>query len=274
MVNGENSKRVAIVVPLSNRAELTQDEEISLNHLSYYLGKYDKFLVVPEALEIERDGFQLARFPAQYFGSVLANTKLMLSHAFYERFLDYEFVLIYHSDALVFSDQLEMWCDAGYDYIGPPWFHTEDTPWVKQPGVGNGGFCLRNVRSCLKVLNSSRLAVEPDIYWQKYSAKTSGMKRYLNYPRKYVKYLHRFNSVEREVRNFTRNEDKFWSFRATHYLPEFKIAPVDAAIQFAFEGDPRMLFEKNGRKLPFGYHAWPKFGRDFWEPFLLKDAVH
>ena len=273
MPGEQNSTRVAIVVPMSTRADLQPDEEVSLHHLTYHLGNYDKYLVVPESLVIDREGFYLARFPNEYFGSVLANTRLMLSKAFYERFSDYEYVLVYHLDALVFSDQLAMWCDAGYDYIGPPWFHTEDTPWVKEPGVGNGGFCLRNVQSCLRVLNSPRYAVEPNVYWQKYSIKTSGMKRYLNYPRKYLKYIHKLNSVEREVRNFTRNEDKFWSFRATHYCPDFKIAPVDVALQFAFEGDPAMCYEKNGRKLPFGCHAWTKYGREFWEAFLLKPTM-
>lgn len=269
MVDGKNNNQVAIVIPLSNRAILEPDEEISLNHVSHYLGKYDKFLIVPETLEIQRTGFALARFHEHYFGSVLANTKLMLSREFYERFLDYEYILIYHTDALVFSDQLEMWCKANFDYIGPPWFCTEDSPWVKEPGVGNGGFCLRNVKNCLKVLYSSQYAVEPDIYWEKYSAKTTGIKKYMNYPRKYLKYISRFNNVDREVKNFTRNEDKFWSFRAPHYFPDFKIAPVDVALQFAFEGDPRMCFEKNGRKLPFGCHAWPRYDREFWEPYLL-----
>ena len=268
----ENNKQVAIVVPMSNRTELTPDEETSLNHLTSYLGKYDKFLIVPESLNIERVGFKLARFHEQYFGSVLANTKLMLSQEFYERFLEYEFILIYHTDALVFSDQLEMWCDADFDYIGPPWLQTKDTPWVKEPGVGNGGFCLRRVKSCLRVLQSSRLAVEPDEYWQKYCTQVVSWKRWINYPRKYLKQVHYFNSVEREIRNFERNEDKFWSFRAQHYDPAFKIAPVEVALRFAFEGDPAMCFEMNNYELPFGCHAWPKFDRAFWEQFILNDV--
>ena len=268
--NGRSPQhKVAVVVPMSNRAELLPDEEISLHHLTHYLGKYHRYLSVPEGLAIERPGYRLARFGPQYFGSVAAYTRLMLSREFYQRFSDYEFILIYHLDALVFSDDLDAWCDAGYDYIGPPWQVSEDTPWVKTPGVGNGGFCLRNVASCLKVLNSTRYTIEPDQYWEKYCAAHSRLDQLLNWPRKYLKYLRTFNNVDREVAKFRKNEDLFWGTRAINYYPEFKIAPVDVALQFAFEGAPRDCFEKNENTLPFGCHAWPKYDRSFWEPHLL-----
>lgn len=269
MVSSRASKRVAVVVPMSNRAELTPDEELSLRHLTHYLARYDKYLVIPETLSIDKPEFHLARFGNQYFGSAAANTRLMLSTGFYERFQQYEYLLVYHLDALVFSDQLEAWCDRGYDYIGPPWQETADTPWVKEPGVGNGGFCLRKVSSCLKVLTSVKYTIEPEQYWQKYCAAHSKLSQVLNYPRKYLKYLKYFNNIDREIANFSKNEDLFWATRATHYYPEFQIAPIDAALQFAFEGAPRDCYQKNNNNLPFGCHAWPKFDRSFWEPHLL-----
>ncbi len=262
-------KRAAVVVPLSNRADLYPDEEISLRHLVYYLGQYDKYLIVPETLDIAIPGFRYARFGAQYFGSAAANTQLMLSPGLYQRFQAYEYILVYHPDALVFSDQLEEWCDAGYDYIGPPWFPAEDTPWVTEPGVGNGGFCLRNVASCLRVLTSSKYTIEPSDYWQRYKKKPL-TKQVYNYPRKFLKRLRYFNNVQREVDNFRYNEDLFWARRARHYYPQFKIAPVDVAMRFAFEGSPRDCYRKIGGKLPFGCHAWPKYDRAFWEPYLLR----
>ncbi|HID52620.1 MAG TPA: hypothetical protein EYP41_11365 [Anaerolineae bacterium] len=261
--------RVAIVVPLSNRAELFPDEEISLRHLLYYLGRYDKYLVIPETLELTIPGFRYARFGPEFFGSAAANTRLMLSAAFYERFREYEYILVYHPDALVFSDQLEEWCDAGYDYIGPPWFPDDDMPWVTEPGVGNGGFCLRKVESCLKVLRSPRYAIDPDDYGRRLP-NDSLINRLANYPRKYLKHLHYFNNVQREIARFRQNEDLFWSWRATHYYPDFRIAPVDVAMRFAFEGAPRLCYREIGGKLPFGCHAWPKYDRAFWEPYLLQ----
>ena len=266
-----NKKKVAIVVPLSNRAELYPDEEISLRHLTHYLGKYDKYLIVPEELEIHIPDFDLARFDAQYFGSAAANTRLMLSPLFYERFQNYEYILIYHLDALVFSDQLEYWCDAGYDYIGPPWFPADDMPWVSEPGVGNGGFCLRKIESCLKVLNSSNYRLDPDVYWQRIKKKPL-WQQIVRYPQKYKKKVHYFNNIRREIDEFDNNEDLFWWNRAAHYYPEFKFAPIDVAMRFAFEGEPRQCFEQIGNQLPFGCHAWPRYDREFWEPFLLHET--
>lgn len=263
------TKKVAIVVPMSNRADLQPDEQISIRHLEHYLGQYDKYLVVPESLAIEIPDFLLARFDDSFFGSVLANTRLMLSKQFYERFLDYEYILIYHLDALVFSDDLEKWCDAGWDYIGPPWLVCDDSPWVKEPGVGNGGFSLRNVRSFLKVLSSSRYSIHPDEYWQRKYADKSLPVRLVNLPKKYLKYLRQFNNVQREVSRFQRNEDLFWGTRAKTYYPEFKIASVEDALNFAFEAEPRQSIERTNGQMPFGCHAWPRYDRKFWEPHLL-----
>lgn len=267
----EKMKKVAIVVPLSNRSELFPDEEISLRHLTHYLGHYDKYLIVPEELEIYIPGFELARFGVQYFGSAAANTQLMLSPQFYERFLAYEYIFIYHLDALVFSDQLEAWCDAGYDYIGPPWFPADDMPWVTEPGVGNGGFCLRKVESCLKVLNSSAYRLDPDVYWQRVKKKPLS-EQLIRYPQKYLKKVRYLNNIRREIDQFDNNEDLFWWNRATHYYPEFKFAPIDVAMRFAFEGEPRQCYEQIGNQLPFGCHAWPKYDRAFWEQFLLNET--
>jgi hypothetical protein len=65
-----------------------------------------------------------------------------------------------------------------------------------------------------------------------------------------------------------RNNDYFWSYDAPRYW-SFRIAPVDEALQFAFEAAPRLCFELNHRRLPFGCHAWMKFDREFWKPYLL-----
>ena len=81
--------RGAVVVPAYNRAHFTRDEEVSFRHLEHFLGRYDKFLVVPQNLEIERPGYHIQRFDDSYFGSAIANGKLMLSPAFYESFRKY-----------------------------------------------------------------------------------------------------------------------------------------------------------------------------------------
>ncbi|MCW5799917.1 MAG: hypothetical protein LZF60_340061 [Nitrospira sp.] len=274
-VNGLTPKSVAVVVPGYHRAEFTEDEHISFRQLEHVLAPYDKFLVVPQSLSIERSGYRLQRFADTYFGSAAANNKLMLSPAFYQAFQRYRYILIYHLDALVFSDRLLEWCATDLDYIGPPWLPSIDSPWVGTPRVGNGGFSLRKVESFLRVLSSDMYWIHPDEYWQRIATSRPWYRRCAQLPRKWFKYIKRFNGVQREVALWplrpdgTKNEDHFWSDRAVHYDPQFKVAPFDVGLRFAFEVVPRRCFELNHRALPFGCHAWPRYDRSFWESYLV-----
>ena len=272
-------KQVAIVVPMHNRAELTADEQISFEHLRHYLGAYDKYLVVPDSLTIDLPGCSLKRFGDEFFGSVAANTRLLLSEDFYRSFTEYQYILIYHLDALVFSDQLLAWCDTGLDYIGPPWLQCEDSPWVKEARVGNGGFSLRKIESFLKVFRSNVYWMEPDEYWREKYAGSSLPIRLLNSPRRLLKCFSRFNSARLEMARWhlrpdgTKNEDHFWSDRAKHYVPDFKVASLEEGLRFAFEVAPRLCFKLAHGEMPFGCHAWPRYDRTFWEPHLLSPRI-
>ena len=269
----KKKKLVAVVVPLSNRIDLSDDEKISLTHLVHHLGRYDKYFVLPKNLKFGVPGFVNMVFDDRYFGSVDANRKLMFSKKFYERFGQYEYILIYHLDALVFSDQLEEWCQQGYDYVGPPWIKHQEAPYAGlkiENKVGNGGFSLRSVNGFLKVIKSKKYYIDPEEYWRKAYANEKFIVRLLNYPKKYLKYLTFFNGSKLEMSRFKSNEDHFWAYRATYYYPEFKVPPVDIALQFGFECLPRYCYEINAGKLPFGCHAWPRYDRKFWEPYLLK----
>jgi hypothetical protein len=267
-------KTIAVAIPLSNREELTPDEEISFRHLVHFLGRYDKYLVVPESLKVDYPGFGIKRFPNKFFGSLVAHMKLMLSRKFYQTFQEYKYILLYHLDALVFSDQLMQWCETDLDYIGAPFLQCPDSPWVKVPRVGNGGFSLRKIESFLRVIDSPRYAVEPVKYWEAFCAAKPKYVQYLNLPRKYLKHLHIFNSARWEMSRLHRvewrHEDHFWSDEAIKYHPEFRVASTELGLRFAFEVAPRYCFELNNYTLPFGCHAWPRYDRNFWEPYLLK----
>jgi hypothetical protein len=266
------SNIVAVVTPLSNREELSSDEKISFRHLVHFLGKYDKFLIVPQSLKVDYPGFRIKRFPNKFFGSSVAHTKLMMSPKFYQSFQEYKYILIYHLDALVFSDQLMEWCKKDLDYIGSPLLQCPDSPWVKVPRVGNGGFSLRKIESFLKVINSPRYAIEPAKYWEVFYASKPKYIQYLNLPKKYFKHLHIFNGARWEMSKWHlwRNDDLFWSDEAVKYYPDFKIASVELGLRFGFEVAPRVCFAQNNYTLPFGCHAWPRYDRIFWEPYLLK----
>ena len=272
------SSAVAVVVPLPPRLELLPDEEISARHLLHFLGKYDKYLIVPDHSPFRREGFWTLEFPAKFFGSLAAHNHLLYWPAFYRAFDRYEFILIYHLDSLVFSDQLMAWCDAGWDYIGAPWVPCADTPWISEPRVGNGGFTLMRIRSVLQVLRN-RYRQKRTSYWTDVLTRNPKQTRFLFESMERVHHVFpRIKTIDRLVACWRRSQnpagygcsnDVFWSFEAKTYLPTFKIAPVDVALRFAFEAAPRMCFELNNGHLPFGCHAWPRYDRAFWEPHLL-----
>jgi hypothetical protein len=196
---------------------------------------------------------------------------------FYRAFSGYKYILIYHLDSLVFSDDLLTWCQAGWDYIGAPWIPCADTPWVTEARVGNGGFTLMNVDSVLRVL-AIRRRRRPGRWLAdvviRNGALTWPLRRTLEWvngrlPLPLISRAVDYWQIANDAARHGHNNDAFWSREATQYLPSFKVAPVEDGLRFAFEAAPRLCFELNRQQLPFGCHAWPKFDRSFWEPHLL-----
>lgn len=272
------SKTVAILVLLSSRRALMEEEKISLRHLEHYLGKYDRYLVGPANSPIRLKGFRIKSFSRKFFGSVVAINHLMYTPAFYKAFKDYRYILIYHLDSLVFSDQMERWCQANLDYIGAPWLRCADAPWVTEERVGNTGFGMMKVDSALKVLYN-RYQKEPHTYWLDMFTRNSRLVRPIvqllrklqpHFPRsKIVNGLVAEWDIMQDPCPHCRVSDLFWSDKAVTYLPEYKVATIEQGLEFAFEVAPRKCFEMNGGKIPFGCHAWARYDRSFWEPFLL-----
>jgi len=199
----------------------------------------------------------------------------MLSEKFYRSFIEYKYILIYHLDALVLSDQLEEWCNKDFDFIGAPWIKHKDAPYFGNPvyegKVGNAGFALKKINSFLRVLTSKKYAIEPKAHWEKYYASKKGATKLFYLHKRLIKYVLPFNNVKLDVARFTNlSEEIFWVTRAKHYYPEFKFPSVETALRFAFECVPRYCFEINNHKLPFGCHAWQRYDSDFWEPYLLR----
>ena len=274
------TKTVAVVVPLSNRLKLTVDEQISLRHLIHFLGHYDKYLIAPKGSRVAWPGFETRYFSRRFFGSMQAHGRLLYWPEFYKSFEDYRYILIYHLDALVFADELLDWCQTDIDYIGAPWIPCADTPWVEEPRVGNGGFAIMKITMVLKVL-CERYRTEPRKYWEdRFTGLFRTLQTILRYPRRFTpswlrgrftqslrKRLQSMDHLEVNVRN----NDLFWSWQAVKYVPEFKIPDWKTGLRFAFEAAPRECFELNERKLPFGCHAWSRYDRAFWEPYMLPD---
>ena len=182
---------------------------------------------------------------------------------FWEKFADYEYVLMYHLDALVFSDQLQEWCEQGLDYIGSPFLICADAPWVRVERCGNGGFALYRVPSVLKVLWNRYLA-DPSKYYEDHCW------RFIEFQRKLLRPVRAavsrwlkgratapLRSQLKKMDHIEVNErgnDLFWSDKAKGFLPEFKVGVTRArACLLLRDGTPPLSGahrRKNALRLP------------------------
>jgi len=248
--------------------------------------KYDTYFVAAEKLKLNQinyEGFKVQRFSEKYFGSAKAHNKLLTNTIFYKAFSQYKYILIYHLDSLVFSDQLVYWCEKDYDCIAPPWM-SSDYKWLENSAVGNGGFSLRKIESFIKLYSSKKYWQEPEELARKTCEKIGLPKQLFTPIVKQVFKLSCFNNMQRHLNYYLDQElsaeDRFISMYGNKYYPEINIAPAEEAIKFAFERYPRKYYEMNNNQLPFEPngqcrltcidHWVQRFDVTFWEPHLLK----
>jgi hypothetical protein len=260
---------VSIVIPLYN-TEISEYENISLSQCLKILKDFDIKFISPNNLKnsnlyYEMKGFgEFVFFDDRFFNSVKTYNELMLSKVFYNQFLSYDYVLIYQLDAFVFNNDLIYWIEKKYSYIGAPWFKgfessKENNPFI---GVGNGGFSLRNVKDCIKVLNS-RKKIYSLLDLIK-CTKKNNVKSLIKNLRAYFS-LPSFKNCYNN--DYSINEDYVF-YLASKRLNFFKVPKADIAFKFSFELHPQKLYEMNNKKLPFGCHAWWKYDLKFYKKFI------
>ena len=240
---------VAVIIPMY-QSKLSERESLSLAQAFKILSRYPIVIIKPVSLDLSKIEEQYPQvvfesFDDEYFKGLYGYNRLMLSSEFYERFLKYDYILIYQLDAWVFRDELEYWCNKGYDYIGAPWIVKPKYKllplrlfiWLKamyykiiglkyrhvllKYKVGNGGFSLRRVNSCY--LSTQKHPETIAFYLEKY----------------------------RLMRKTVFNEDVFWAIEN----PDFRYPPFAEALQFSFDRDMLICLKMNNYTLPFGCHA-------------------
>ncbi len=225
---------VVVVIPIY-REELKLSETASLNQVNTVLGHYDICFMAPEKMRkwLTNKKMRAEYWPDKCFENVRAYSRLLLTTEFYNRFDNYEYMLLYQLDAFVFSNDLEKFCDKGYDYIGAPMPHW--TGW-KHNKVGNGGLSLRKIASC-KMVTSQKDTI--------YKNSNLGSA-------------------------FDKDEDKFFAYCGYDINIKFLVPDTKTALSFSVEFDVMRVYSKlSDSNLPFGCHAWSKahYWR-IWEPFL------
>lgn len=264
----KHHSRTAIVIPIYLSTP-TDDDTISLrqaykvlsrNHQIYFIAPWNLELVsylqqIPTAKTI--------RLQPSHFASIYAYNKLLLSNYFYRFFSNYDYILIYQTDAYVFDDQLNEWASYGFDFIGAPWCKLDSDNKLVFQGVGNGGFSLRRIRSFLRVGSTFR-TISPfrsiSLTWKAISPTFLGK----------IKAIRQFllrNNTFHLLNNPALNEDVYWGGIVPSLFPWFKIPAPETAGRFAFEKYPKEMMNYYNQ-LPFGCHAWRKYAPDFWLPIL------
>ncbi|GEO03220.1 hypothetical protein AAE02nite_08840 [Adhaeribacter aerolatus] len=256
----QSDLKCVVVIPVYKKFnQLIVSELASLQQVLTVFIKRDIFLVAPNLLDCQpyldlvkklKRNVGVLRFDDHFFRSTDGYNELMLSLDFYECFTKYDYLLVAQTDSWVFRDDLDLWCSKGIDYVGAPWPDEDNLykiinnkkKWFfrfsmliqKAIGrkndwrVGNGGFCLHNIQSSIKVLR-----------W--------------------------FNKLNLR---FSGNEDLFWGIYIPLIWPFFKVPDELEAVAFAFEKNPEKYFKLNKSKLPFGCHAWEKYNPSFWKQWI------
>lgn len=252
-------------------------EVIALRQCKKVLGKYPMRLLAPRGLDIRSyvdlfngvSDFGHCYFPGKYFKSPQTYNRFMKSLLIYKAFRQFDYFLMYHTDAFVFRDELAYWCEKGYDYIGAPIYEYDGTTRpTKFLGVGNSGFSLHKISAKLQVLTTLKQVY----FWRDFLRwyRQYNWKGKLVYAAYMIRMLFRLGGWSHHLLNFSLlNEDIFWGIQVPARFPEFKVSSFDDARCFSVEYNCEMLIHANGGVMPFGCHGWSKpLFIDFWKPFI------
>lgn len=165
----ENST-ICVVIPIYKQYP-SESEKQALVNIGKKFFKYKQIIIAPFNLSLEEYYFLNAEvifFPEKYFKSTRTYSELLLRKQFYSKFAKYGFMVIVQPDVWIIKNDITVEIFTQYDYVGAPWYSgiklhrlqirgSRFIPgydkFAKTVYVGNGGFCLRNISSCIALLN-------------------------------------------------------------------------------------------------------------------------
>ena len=279
-----------VVIPIYKNVP-ARGECASIRQTFRVLGRHDIVFVTysgcrldayREIVEAEHGTLRTELFDKGYFDSTAHYSDLCFSEEFYMRFKQYEYMLICQTDAWVFRDELDYWCSQGYDYIGAPIYF----PYNEKRftgiffGVGNGGFCLRKIAHCLRIVKHDRnkTLLKPKalvrMYWYYFLYNESFTRNIFRRLALVGKLLAKCAGFGNTAGFFIRghiNEDMlFGTWAAQSWgLENCRIPDELTAARFAMEVNAPQLYKRLNGQLPFGCHAFEKWNfEDFWKAHI------
>ncbi len=239
----KRDKTLCIIIPIyKERLKITEKKAI-FTYIEYFLN-IDIYFICSRKLETiwyEKQFSQIKFVPFDnyYFISNKSYNNLMLNTEFYKRFIDYKYMIIAQTDAMIVNPSIDInnFLQMDYDYMGAPWYYS---PFSIKDGFlkyivkrliihdslknkcGNGGFSLRKISTMIEILESTKI---------------------------YRKLVWRFN------------EDIFFSYIC--YKKKYNIAPINIAEKFSLEQN--MIQQLSNGNYPLAVHAWEKVFNSYEE---------
>ncbi|MCM1174202.1 MAG: hypothetical protein NC341_04035 [Blautia sp.] len=228
-------EEAAVVIPYY-RNELTVTERISLDRCRKVLGSYPIHFVKPQALNVAQENMCLT-------DQIVSVPDVWMNgiEAYNQMMLNIDFYRLFAEYKYILIYQLDayVFSDRLMEFCAYEYDYI-GAPWIE------GKFDIEHEENGIVYVGNGGFSL------RKVSSFLSILESYGNEPIVY-------------------NEDLFWGTRDSEI---FKAAPVEIAMDFAFERPVRMLYEKNGSHLPFGCHAWMKYDFDFFKPYFISDGYN
>ncbi|MCX4274854.1 MAG: DUF5672 family protein [Candidatus Gastranaerophilales bacterium] len=256
-------KKVVVVIPVHKK----NPESAFFANCTKILNNYDFCLIAPKSLDMSKyeellkaknKEYSIKRFNDKYFKDVKSYSKFCLKSKLYKAFRNYEYMFLLQEDGFVFKDELEYWCNKGFDYIGAPLFEGYENSDKNSPMIefsGNGGVSLRKISSFIKALEKE----------ERHSINPVRILSDFIFQNRFRSYKTEFQRLKNRV-----NEDVI----ITQYLRTkrgLEPAPNREAIFFSFEVQPERLYRLTEGVLPFACHAYRKYNPEFWKQFIPEE---
>lgn len=226
-------KEAAVVIPYHHN-DLSSTEQVSYEQCRKVLYNYRIIFVVPEGLEVS-----VNKFPLKWDVITVPPQWMSSVEAYNQMMLNKTFYGLFHQYQYILIYQLDayVFSDRLLEFCSLGYDYI-GAPWLE------GKFDMKHEENGVLYVGNGGFSL-----------------------RKIDSFLSVLENCGHEYIDY--NEDLFWASRNSE---SFRIAPVNAAIDFAFERPVRLLYEKNNNSLPFGCHAWMKYDFQFFKPYLIRDG--
>lgn len=252
---------IRVLIPVY-RPLPTDSERRAIENNVRLLAAHDTAFVAPEGLDMSAyaaiaPAAEVVRVGDEWLGTrngIAGYNAMMLSERFYRLSEAWDYILICHTDAWIFRDDLDAWAARGYDCVAAPWMRRPvyDLPVIREymswrqrarhrrglkcradlyGRIGNGGLSLRRTAAFIEAC------------------------------RRYGDTIETYNARSGHFYN----EDVFWATVPAH----FRYPAAEEALAFAFDTTPAYCYRLTGGRLPMGCHSWskPRMYR-FWKRFI------